>query len=84
MELLSQIQTQAQGVAKQVTAPGSTLWEQPSSVAEIKVLLDDLNDDKVLDGLRRLMAVRPSPYLLPLHLPLPCPPFFTSPGFKSL
>src|SRR5687768_9195276 len=53
MELLSSIQTQA----KQVTAPGSTLWEQPASVPEIKALLNATDDVRVLDGLRKLMAV---------------------------
>lgn len=54
MDILNTIQTQA----KAVTAPGSTLWERPATVQEIKVLLEDSSDSKVLDGLRKLMAVR--------------------------
>ena len=70
MEILNTIQTQT----KNITAPGSTLWEQPSSVAEIKLLLEDSNDYKVLDGLRKLMAV-PLPFSCPdSHFRPSCPP----------
>lgn len=53
MDILQSIQSQGKAIAQ-----GASVWEQTTTVPQIKALLENLDDAKVLSGLQRLMVVR--------------------------